>query len=153
MTCKNEGEYCLFPDQGYVALGGWEEKPLRCLRLPGGGDQLYCARPIAGKQPTRRKSSGGGSDSAGSAGVFQSTKDFGNDTGAATVMVLRCPVGACGPNNTCLGNRTGPVCDYCLPGTMRLLACISSSGSGSEWCVAGRLHDGDGRLQQPEVPL
>jgi len=130
-TCRAEGDPCLFPDQGYVPLGGWSQGPMTCSRLAGGGDRLYCARPLSDAKATRRKSGGGGGSSSNSvspAGVH-TAKEFGNETDAASVMVIRCPVGACGKNNTCLGNRTGPVCGFCLPGFM-----METAGCSNQKC-------------------
>jgi len=68
--------------------------------------------------------------------------------GGRTVL-LRCPLGACGPNNTCKANRVGPVCGYCAPGAVMTgagcggtaglslpsltLACQISSSVPSQW--------------------
>jgi len=64
-------------------------------------------------------------------------------------VLLRCPLGACGPNNTCKANRVGPVCGYCAPGAVMTgagcggtaglslpsltLACQISSSVPSQW--------------------
>ena len=40
-------------------------------------------------------------------------------------VLLRCPLGACGENNTCEANRVGPLCGYCAPG-----AVMTSTGCG-----------------------
>ena len=45
------------------------------------------------------------------------------DSGRA--VLLRCPLGACGENNTCKANRVGPLCGYCAPG-----AVMTSTGCG-----------------------
>jgi nitrite reductase/ring-hydroxylating ferredoxin subunit len=34
---------------------------------------------------------------------------------AIRAVILQCPPGACGPNNTCLQNRTGIMCGVCKP--------------------------------------
>ena len=46
-----EGKPCLFPSpsRGFVPMRGWEQVEMVCMPLPGGGDKLYCARPIPQK--------------------------------------------------------------------------------------------------------
>lgn len=71
-----------------------------CMRLPGGGDELFCARRIPPKkwevQEARRQGEGGDKSAENGAQNSSSIDD------STSVMVIRCPVGACGPNNTCL---------------------------------------------------
>jgi hypothetical protein len=82
------GEVCLFPSEGWVLMRGWGiQQLMTCNRLPGGGDELFCSRP--------RKPRGIADDNA---------SDFGS---AERVVVVRCPIGACGANNSCLQNRSG----------------------------------------------
>ena len=104
VACNVSDEVCLFPEGSFVR-SGWTEGAggkgtMRCTRLPGGGDELFCARATAQKA-TRREQ-----DAASNATTAVTS----------TVWVFRCPVGACANNNTCLQNRTGPVCGFCQPG-------------------------------------
>jgi hypothetical protein len=104
VACNVSGEICLFPE-GSFARSGWNEGAgvkgtMRCMRLPGGGDQLFCARATA-QTATRRK---------------QDADSNATTALTSTAWVFRCPVGACDNNNTCLQNRTGPVCGFCKPG-------------------------------------
>ena len=51
-SCEGkEGQACLFPNRGFVPMQGWGEEQVEmiCTPLPGGGDDLYCARPIPQK--------------------------------------------------------------------------------------------------------
>ena len=59
-----EGQPCLFPNQGFVPMRGWEQVEMVCTTLPGGGDELYCARPIPQKLlvASRRQGSENGID-------------------------------------------------------------------------------------------
>ena len=100
VVCSFEGEVCLFPE-GSFFRSGWTEATMRCMRLPGGGDGLICARAAA-QRATRRQE--------------DADPDAPTTMDNATTKVFRCPVGACGSNNTCLQNRTGPVCGFCKPG-------------------------------------
>jgi hypothetical protein len=102
VACYVDGEVCLFPE-GFFARSGWTEATMRCMRLPGGGDELFCARAAVHKATRRQEDV----DSDASTTV-------GN--GTSKVWVFRCPLRACGSNNTCLQNRTGAVCGYCKPG-------------------------------------
>ena len=85
-ACRVEGRPCLFPSEGFVLFQQWKEEQMTCRPLPGGGDDLFCARPIQRQ------------------GHTTSSLD-GNDS---RVHIVRCPTGACASNNTCLTNRTGP---------------------------------------------
>ena len=100
--CFTEHETCLFPDQGWTLFAAWKETTMSCIKLPGGGGELFCARLLPVVSASRRTST--------------SNLSAVNATDAVRASVLRCPVGAWGVNNTCKGNRTGPVCGYCLPG-------------------------------------
>ena len=73
---------------------------MRCMRLPGGGEEMFCARATA-QTATRRE---------------QDANFIATTAVTSTVYVFRCPIGACANNNTCLQNRTGPVCGFCKPG-------------------------------------
>jgi len=85
-VCTTEGSPCLFPNEGFVPFGRWKEEQMTCRKLLGGGDDLFCARP------TKRR------------GRTATSLD-GN---VSRVHIVRCPIGACASNNTCLTNRTGP---------------------------------------------
>jgi hypothetical protein len=111
----DDDKVCLFPE-GSFARSGWTEATMRCMRLPGGGDELFCARPAVRRAPRRQEDF----DSEASTTV-------GNKT--SKVWVFRCPPGACGANNTCLQNRTGPVCGYCKPGFA-----MQTDGCSAELC-------------------
>ena len=112
VACNFEGEVCLFPE-GSFARSGWSQATMRCMRLPGGGKELFCARATA-QTATRR----------------EQDAEF-NATTAATskAWAFRCPVGACDNNNTCLQNRTGPVCGFCKPGFA-----MQTDGCSAEIC-------------------
>ena len=88
-----EGSPCLFPDEGFVPLQKWKEEQMTCRLLPGGGDDIFCARPIKRQGHTIASLDGN----------------------VSMVHIVRCPTGACASNNTCLTNRTGPgVTSSCL---------------------------------------
>jgi hypothetical protein len=63
-----------------------------------------------------------------------------------TIRVYRCPTGACGNNNTCLGNRTGVVCGRCNPGWIlegeKCRLCLASKSAITEWRLAFGLSAG-----------
>jgi hypothetical protein len=113
VACNFEGEVCLFPE-GSFARSGWTEATMRCMRLPGGGDELICARATA-QRATRRQE--------------DADPDAPTTRQNATTKVFRCPVKACGSNNTCLQNRTGPVCGLCKPGFA-----MQADGCSAELC-------------------
>jgi hypothetical protein len=114
VACYVDGEVCLFPE-GLFARAGWTEATMRCMRLPGGGDELFCAR-AAVHRATRRQEDVN-SDASTTVGI-----------GTSKVWVFRCPLRACGSNNTCLQNRTGAVCGYCKPGfAMQTDGCSAQS--------------------------
>ena len=88
-----EGSPCLPPDEGFVPLQKWKEEQMTCRLLPGGGDDIFCDRPIKRQGHTIASLDGN----------------------VSMVHILRCPTGACASNNTCLTNRTGPgVTSSCL---------------------------------------
>jgi len=89
-----EGQSCLFPNDGWVLMKSWKQEPMTCMRLPGGGDELFCARQILAGETSIAPGDGNASD-------------FGN---ASRVTIVRCPIGACAENNTCLQNRIGDIC-------------------------------------------
>ena len=106
-TCLEQGKPCLFPEEGFILMRGWRQQPMACVVLPGGGEELFCARPRRQVAGLRRQ---GGDEAAGSANESNATTD------ATRALVVRCPIGACAANNTCLQNRTGPACGFCKPG-------------------------------------
>ena len=86
--CSTKDATCMFPR----GLGkNWGE-PMTCLPL-GESEQLYCARRT----------------SAGEGGV---RRVIGNSD-ASIPLLFACPkLEICGAGNTCLDNRTGPLCGY-----------------------------------------
>ena len=88
---------------------------MTCIKLPGGGEELFCARLLSAVSATRRTST--------------SNSSVVNATDAVRASILRCPVGACGKNNSCNQNRTGPVCGNCLPGYA-----MEASGCSAKKC-------------------
>ncbi len=117
VACTFEGEVCLFPE-GSFARSGWKEGAgvkgtMRCMHLPGGGKEIFCARATA-QTATRRE---------------QDVDSNATTAVTSKVWVFRCPVGACADNNTCLQNRTGPVCGYCKPGFAK-----QTDGCSAEVC-------------------
>ena len=113
VVCYVDGEVCLFPE-GSFARSGWNEGTMRCRRLPGGGDELFCGR--AREQLGTRR---------------QGEAISNTSIASPKVLVLRCPVGACSSNNTCLQNRTGPVCGYCKPGFA-----MQTDGCSAQQCAS-----------------
>ena len=100
------------------------------MQLPGGGDELFCARliqnhPLSGVRRAKASSGNSTTDDDSNSG------DDGDANVSTTIQakVLRCPVQACGPNNTCLQNRTGPVCGYCQAGFV-----METAGCSNEVC-------------------
>jgi hypothetical protein len=102
-----EGRACLFPREGSYALGGWQERSMACMQLPGGGEELFCARPLLANDSHLRRQAGAGE------ALDESSSSNGSTTRA---IVVKCPIGACDSNQTCKQNRTGPVCGFCKPG-------------------------------------
>jgi hypothetical protein len=112
--CQVDREICLFPE-GLFVRSGWSDNAglggtMRCMRLPGGGDQLFCARATAQRATRRQQDADSNATNA--------TTTVGNAMSGVydSVYLFRCPVGACDSNNRCLQNRTGPVCGFCKPG-------------------------------------
>lgn len=135
IECLIEGAVCLFPDQGWTLVGGWVQPTMWCSKLQGGGDDLFCARASARNRSdssTRRKG-GSSSTTSSSATSNEDAQEEGNVSEITTiqVVVLRCPVGACAPNNTCLQNRTGPVCGYCAAGFV-----MEADGCSAKICAS-----------------
>jgi len=70
------------------------------MQLPGGGDELFCARRIPPKKWQVQESRRQGED--GDASAEDGSQNSSSIDDSSVVMVIRCPVGACAPNNTCL---------------------------------------------------
>ena len=113
-ACYVDGVVCLFPEGSFFRQE-WTGT-MRCMRLPGGGDELFCARATA--QRVTRRQEHAGSDTPTT-----------ESNATSRVWVFRCPVGACGSNNTCLQNRMGPVCGFCMPGFA-----MQTDGCSAELC-------------------
>ena len=94
---RKEGEVCMFPTGPALPPSQWGA-PMRCLSIDGSA-RLHCAR--------RRTSVG--EDGGGRRVIGNASEDD-----AGMPMLLTCPhLKACGPNNECLQNRTGPtMCFY-----------------------------------------
>jgi len=96
MEGRKEGEVCMFPTGPALPRSQWGQ-PMRCLSIDGSAS-LHCAR--------RRPS---GDDGSG-----RRVNGNASEDDAGTPMLFPCPQRqACGPNNECLQNRTGPLCGYC----------------------------------------
>ena len=118
-----EGQPCLFPSDGTYLLGGWHERSMTCMPLPGSSpDELFCARAVLVESESRMSHR------------RQPDQDLNSTTSnasASKAMVVKCPIGACDSNNTCLQNRTGPVCGFCKPGYS-----MNADGCSAQPCPA-----------------
>ena len=93
---------CLFPE-GIIWLRDWsDDAPMHCTRIPEISTALVCARPSS----TTLQSRTGVTNRRAS---NDSTPDVG------TARVYPCVLRACGYNNGCKQNRTGPLCGFCSP--------------------------------------
>ena len=107
IACASKaGRPCLFPSEGSYALAGWKHRSMTCSLLPGGGDELFCARPLMVESDASLRRQKGDSLGASSS----------SNGSTSRALVVKCPIGACDSNQTCRQNRTGPVCGFCKPG-------------------------------------
>jgi Ca2+-binding EF-hand superfamily protein len=115
------GQACLFPREGLYWLDGWQERSMTCMPLPGGGDELFCARPILVER-----------DASSRRQLQKALNSNASNSSTAKAMVVKCPIGACDNNNTCRQNRTGPVCGFCKPGYS-----MNANGCSAKPCPSG----------------
>ncbi len=115
-----EGTVCLFPAGLYV-LRSWTDSPMRCTLLPQVSTAYVCARDLSISD--RRLESSNTTTDACSAE---------NGVTCGSARVYPCDEGACSEDNTCLQNRTGPLCGSCSPGFSMTTAGCSAASCPSE---------------------
>jgi hypothetical protein len=86
---------------------------MSCMRLPEVSDSLLCARLAisstnSSRELARDRRAEGTSEASEAEGDTSVDKEY--------ARIYPCGSGACGSNNTCKQNRTGPLCGVCAPG-------------------------------------
>jgi hypothetical protein len=115
-----EGTDCLFP-AGRYALRSWTDRPMRCTLLPQVSTAYVCARELSLSDRRLESSNTTTDDCSAENGVT-----------CGSARVYPCAEGACSEDNTCLQNRTGPLCGSCSQGFSMTTAGCSAASCPSE---------------------